>query len=66
MWKVENLGKRAFIATPLDILKGAVLSDDKKHAVIIPGATVEVTDGYGKILSQYKEIRIIKKPKDKA
>lgn len=64
-WKVENIGKRAFISKPEDFLKGGEFDLEKKHKYLNPGKSAEVTEEYGAALSTYKEVRVISRSKKK-
>lgn len=64
MWKVENQSKiRAFMSAPEKVLKGGVISNDKKHMYINPETVAEVTNEYGEQLATYPEIRVLSNPK---
>lgn len=63
--KILNQGKRAFIVKPESVIQGGELSNDKKHSYINPGATVEVVDEVGEILSKYSEIMVVERKQPK-
>lgn len=54
-----NQGKRAYIVSPDDVLKGGELDREKKHMYINPEATVEVTEKCGKFLLTYSDFKLI-------
>jgi hypothetical protein len=66
MVKIENLGTRSFMVSPEEVVKGGRLSDTKQHVYIDPKCVIDVNDACANRLSNYPELRVISRRKDKS